>query len=71
MFICVDLDHFSDKDAIQKKIADALEYMKTSEPVQDGVPVHFPGEHMKQVREENRKLGIPVDEGIWNQVLAM
>ena len=71
MFICVDLDHFSDQAEIKKKIADALAYMKSSTPVKEGVPVHFPGEHMRHVREDNRKNGIPVDEEIWNQVLAM
>lgn len=71
MFICVDLDHFPDREEIKKKIADALAYMKTSTPVKEGVPVHFPGEHMKQVREDNQKNGIPVDETIWNSVLAM
>jgi 3-dehydro-L-gulonate 2-dehydrogenase len=45
--------------------------METSAPVDPSHPVHFPGEHMKQVREENMKLGIPVDEGIWQKVCEM
>ena len=34
-------------------------------------PVRWPGAGMQRVRAENTAHGIPVDEEIWNRVLAM
>ena len=39
--------------------------------VEEGKPVYYPGENMMKTRKENMKLGIPVDENIWKQVLEM
>jgi 3-dehydro-L-gulonate 2-dehydrogenase len=33
--------------------------------------IRYPGEREKRVREENLKLGIPVNEGIWNAVRSL
>ncbi len=33
--------------------------------------VHFPGAHMAEVRSDNMENGIPVEEAIWQQVLAL
>lgn len=70
-FIVIDINQFPDRDEILRKISDTLEDLKLAEPVKEGVPVHFPGEHMKQIREENMKLGVPVDEHYWQNVLDM
>ena len=45
--------------------------METSTPVEDGRPVHFPGAHMAEVRSDNMENGIPVEDAIWQQVLAL
>lgn len=71
VFICIDLDRMPDRDNIQASISQTLADMVTSTPVEEGRPVHFPGEHMAQVRQENLKKGIPVEESIWQQVLAL
>lgn len=60
-----------DRERIAENIAETLETMDSSTPVQEGRPVHFPGEHMAQVRKENMELGVPVEESIWQQVLDM
>ena len=30
--------------------------------------VRYPGERTLQIREENRRLGLPVDEAVWNEI---
>jgi 3-dehydro-L-gulonate 2-dehydrogenase len=71
IFIAFDLGHFPDRKEIDSKIDETLQDLKKSEPVQGGRAVRFPGEGLVQVRAENLKNGIPVDEGIWNAVRAM
>lgn len=71
IFIAISLDKFSDQEILLRNIRDTLEDMKTSSPVEEGKPVYYPGENMMKTRKENMKLGIPVDENIWKQVLEM
>lgn len=55
-------------DAIAQRI---LADIHTSEPVQPGKPVTYPGERSLKTRQENLTLGIPVVEEIWDSVLKM
>ena len=33
--------------------------------------VRYPGERTLEIRKENRKLGLPVDEAVWSEILRM
>ncbi len=33
--------------------------------------VRYPGERTLQIREENRRLGLPVDESVWGEIVVM
>jgi LDH2 family malate/lactate/ureidoglycolate dehydrogenase len=37
-------------------------------PAPDGSPGRYPGEGVLRVRAENQRLGIPVDEAVWNDI---
>jgi 3-dehydro-L-gulonate 2-dehydrogenase len=39
--------------------------------VKEGGRVRYPGEQTLRVRAENEKLGLPVEEAVWAQILAM
>ncbi|MDL2228851.1 3-dehydro-L-gulonate 2-dehydrogenase [Treponema sp. OttesenSCG-928-L16] len=71
VFIAADLSQFPDRNSIREKIEATLKDLNDSSPAEAGSPVYFPGEGMKRVREENLKNGIPVDEGIWEQVCSL
>ena len=71
VFFAIDLDSFPDKEKLLDNIDDTLQDMKTSAPVSPEHPVYYPGENMMKTREENMSQGVPVDETIWNRVLAM
>ena len=71
VFICIDLDSLPDKENIAANVEATLHDMETSTPVEEGRPVHFPGTHMAEVRSNNMENGIPVEEAIWQQVLAL
>lgn len=58
----------ADPDAIVDGI---LSDIKQSEPAEAGGEVFYPGEKTSKNIRENRRLGIPVVEEIWESVLAM
>ena len=45
--------------------------VKSAQPVQPDGAVQYPGERALAAMRENRRLGIPVVEEVWNAVLAM
>ena len=45
--------------------------LKESAPMTEGGEVRYPGEGLLKVREENTRLGIPVEEAIWKGVCAL
>ncbi|MGX5688024.1 3-dehydro-L-gulonate 2-dehydrogenase [Arcticibacter tournemirensis] len=66
LFLCL---HREDLHA--DLIREILDYTKTSAPVEPEGAIYYPGEQTLKTRRENGKNGIPVNEGIWNRVLAM
>jgi 3-dehydro-L-gulonate 2-dehydrogenase len=71
VFAAINLSSFPDQDRIKATIAETLEDLHNSEPVDKGCVVRYPGEGRLRTLEENLRLGIPVDEDIWNKVIAL
>ena len=55
----------SELDRIADGIIDSL---RQAIPVDPAKPIRYPGEQTLQLREENMRLGVPVDEDIWEQM---
>lgn len=47
------------------------DYVKTSEPAEGQTAVYYPGEREVKTRNENLSQGIPVDDGVWAEVIAL
>jgi 3-dehydro-L-gulonate 2-dehydrogenase len=45
--------------------------LRAAEPVEAGKIARYPGEETLRVREENLRLGVPVDRVVWERVLRM
>ena len=71
VFICVDVTKFQDGAFTDAIIQRTLDFIKSSTPITPGGTIRYPGENTWQTREENIKLGVPVDPQVWEQVLAM
>lgn len=71
VFISISLDRLPDKEELMQNIDRTLENLKHSQPMHPDQNVHYPGEHMMEVRKENLELGIPVDEAVWAEVCKM
>lgn len=48
-----------------------INFVKSSTPVDEHTRITYPGERTLMTRTRNQKDGIPVDEGIWNEVLTL
>ena len=45
--------------------------LHASKPAKESGSVRYPGEQMLRVRAENDGLGLPVEEAVWEEILAM
>lgn len=65
-FLCIDAQQLD--SSIAEEI---IQYTKGSEPVSPETSIRYPGESTMAIRRQNEKEGIPVNETIWQQVLAL
>jgi 3-dehydro-L-gulonate 2-dehydrogenase len=71
VFIAFDLEKAPDQDSTRSFVEEAIDYFHRATPDREGGKILYPGERMKMTREENLKIGIPVEEELWKEVLAM
>jgi 3-dehydro-L-gulonate 2-dehydrogenase len=55
-------------DQIADEIVDSLH---KTQPADQGKPVRYPGENTLRIREENMRLGLPVESAVWDAILAI
>jgi 3-dehydro-L-gulonate 2-dehydrogenase len=71
MFLALNPEAFGPSpraEQIADEIVDSLHGCKAAET---GKSVRYPGEQTVRVRAENRRLGLPVDETVWAQILTL
>ncbi|MBQ8092472.1 MAG: 3-dehydro-L-gulonate 2-dehydrogenase [Clostridia bacterium] len=71
VFVAISLDKLPDGEDYAARVRDTLSDMMTSTPVDPERPVYYPGANMMKTRMENLEKGIPVEESVWNAVLAL
>ncbi|CAH0295101.1 2,3-diketo-L-gulonate reductase [Rahnella aquatilis] len=55
-----------------ERMADSVaDYVNQSDPAENSRDVLYPGQTAASNREENRRLGIPVDEAVWDEVVRL
>lgn len=71
VFIAIDLARSSASPSIRGRLAAVVDDYVSAVPIDAASPVRYPGARALQARRENLSLGIPVDESIWREILAM
>lgn len=69
VFIAIDMKNISAN--ADELIEEAVQYLKQSERIDENTEVLYPGERSWRTRQENLEKGIPVDDGVWEQLLAL
>lgn len=67
VLIAANPSHFGGSDVADGIVA----FVQSSAPVEQGRAVRYPGEQTLKTRMENMELGVPVDEEVWRQLLAV
>jgi 3-dehydro-L-gulonate 2-dehydrogenase len=68
IFIAIDPRSIASADEINRIADGVIESLREATPVDSGKPIRYPGEQTLQLREENLRLGVPVDSEIWRQI---
>jgi 3-dehydro-L-gulonate 2-dehydrogenase len=68
IFIAIDPSSLTTAEEINRIADGILESLREATPVDPGKPIRYPGEQTLQLREENMRLGVPVDPEIWSQI---
>lgn len=68
VFIAIDPLKFNTQEFIDNIVDETIQQIKSSELAEGNNEIFYPGEKSLNTRKENMKLGIPVDDGVWEKV---
>jgi 3-dehydro-L-gulonate 2-dehydrogenase len=68
VFLAIDPTTIADPNELQHIAEGILDSLHHATPADPDKPTRYPGEQTLQLREENRRLGVPVDPEIWQQL---
>lgn len=71
IFLAFSPESFLSKEEMEKVVAGTKEHLHQAVPAEPGGRITWPGERTLEIREEQRKHGILVDEKIWNEVCGL
>lgn len=68
VFLAIDVSRAGGADAVARVVTDVVDDLHTAVPAADGGPARYPGEQVVTTRAENLRLGIPVDDAVWQTI---
>lgn len=68
VFIAIDPTALGSREELDRIAAGVLASLRNATPLEPGRPVRYPGEQTLQLREENMRLGVPVEPDVWRAV---
>jgi 3-dehydro-L-gulonate 2-dehydrogenase len=71
VFICFDVTQPERPGFIDNLANELVDFIHDTHPVNENEKVYYPGERRLLTRQKNLEQGIPVDEAIWEKVLAL
>jgi 3-dehydro-L-gulonate 2-dehydrogenase len=71
IFIAIDPRKMNSDEHIRETIEATIQQIHGTVPAEEGGRLYYPGEQSAKKRAENDKLGIPVDDAVWEKVKAL
>jgi 3-dehydro-L-gulonate 2-dehydrogenase len=71
VFIAICINKLNNSGSVEKTIHDIISNVKESDPAISGTEIRYPGENIIKIREENTKMGIPVNKEVWQKILTL
>jgi 3-dehydro-L-gulonate 2-dehydrogenase len=70
MFVALNPAAVGDAKWAERIADDVISSLHACKPAEQGRPVRYPGEQTLRIREQNRRLGLPVDEEVWARIVG-
>jgi 3-dehydro-L-gulonate 2-dehydrogenase len=71
MFLTMNPEAFGPAPRAEELVEGVVASLHNCQPIKPGVKVRYPGEQTLRTRAENTERGLPVEPGVWEQILAM
>lgn len=71
VFIAINPKTLGDAAKLDEIADEVIASLHRSRPAESGKLARYPGENTLRLREENRRLGLPVDEAVWSEICKM
>jgi 3-dehydro-L-gulonate 2-dehydrogenase len=71
VFLAIDPSSFAARPDLDRIASAILDSLREATPIDPAHPVRYPGEQTLQLREENLRLGVPVDPAIWQNLQSL
>lgn len=71
VFVAMNPRGAGDEAAIERIANGVVGSLHGCQPAEEGKPVRYPGEQTLRIREENRRLGMPIEDALWEEIISM
>ncbi len=71
MFMAIDPRGLGDAARMELIADDVVDSVHRSRASEAGKAVRYPGENTLRLREENRRLGLPIEDAVWDAIANM
>jgi 3-dehydro-L-gulonate 2-dehydrogenase len=71
VFVAMHPAALGDPPALDRIADEIVDSVQGSRPAELDKPVRYPGENTLRLREENMRLGLPVDRALWKEILSL
>ena len=71
IFLALDVSRPAGADAVSRVVSAVVDDLHTAVPAANGSAARYPGEQVLKTRAENLRLGIPVDDAVWDAIRKM
>jgi 3-dehydro-L-gulonate 2-dehydrogenase len=71
VFLAINSAALGDEQRVSQIAGDIIGSLHHCQPTEKGIKIRYPGEQTLRIHAENRKLGLPVEPAVWEQILKM
>jgi 3-dehydro-L-gulonate 2-dehydrogenase len=71
VFLTINPTALGNEERVSQIAGDIIASLHQCRPAEQGAKLRYPGERTLRIRAENRKLGLPVEMAVWEQILKM
>jgi len=71
VFVAINPAALGDEARLQQIADEIVASLHQSRAAEEDVKIRYPGERVLEIRAENRKLGVPVELAVWEQILKI